>query len=122
MAKGFSLIESLIVIGILAILFCIGLPSLSRFQGSVLLESSAKSIASELQFSQSQAQLQHISRTFSSANFPLPKSIGYQSPASLTFSPSGNPQVGGSGSVTLVNAQGKTKKIIVSSLGRIRIE
>ena len=122
MAKGFSLIESLIVMGILGILFCIGLPALSSFQGSILLDSTAKAIASELQHLQSQAQLQHTNHIFSSADFPLPKFIKYQSTASIVFSSSGNPSVGGSGSIVLVNAQGKTKQIIVSSLGRIRIE
>ncbi|MFA5839673.1 MAG: type II secretion system protein [Candidatus Margulisiibacteriota bacterium] len=120
--KGFSLLECLIVVGILGILLTISLPTLKQYRESVILNASAIALASDLRALQNQAMLNHgIARLSLSALKP-PAPIKILSFSSIAFSPSGLPIVGGSGTIVLGSSASISKKIIVSSLGRIRIE
>lgn len=119
---GFSLIENIIVLGVLGILLSIGIPALKHYRETILLDASVKTLAADLRALQNQALLKHTITRFSSSAITLAAPIKLQSFASIAFSPSGYPIVGGSGTIVLANSLGKNKKVVVSSLGRIRIE
>jgi prepilin-type N-terminal cleavage/methylation domain-containing protein len=120
--KGFTLIESIIVMSIVALLFTISLPRLSAFSKQLYLNNSAKLIASNIRQLQSQARLTHNTQTLDLAKSNLPKGINIIKASNIKFSASGSPPPGGSGSIILQNSLGQTKKIITSSAGRVRIE
>ena len=120
--KGFTLIEIMIVIGILGAVLALSAPVTSRFSGVLFLNAAAKALASDLRGLQHQAILRHQTRRFVPAEFDLPPGIRFMSAAGITFSPSGNPPPGGSGSLILQNSLGSTRKVVVSSAGRVRVE
>ena len=119
---AFNLIEFTIVVGLLALLFALCLPSLFQYRAELLLDAAAKGVVSDLRNIQSKAQTGHSRETFNSSAYSLPAGIKFSSYNNLIFAPSGYPMVGGSGSITLINRLGNTRKIILSSVGRIRLE
>jgi prepilin-type N-terminal cleavage/methylation domain-containing protein len=120
--KGFSLIEIIVVLGMLGVLFALSLPISSRFSSVLYLNASAKALASELRNVQNQSILQHKTLSLDLANLNLPPGIHLANNRDITFSPSGFPPPGKSGTLVLQNSLGRTKKVIVSSVGRVRIE
>lgn len=120
--KAFSLIEIIVVVGILGLLFTFSLPISARFSNVLFLNASAKALASELRNTQSQSVLQHKTLSLNLNKLKLPPGIRLVNTRDIGFSPSGFPPPGKSGTLILQNSFGKTKKIIVSSAGRIRIE
>jgi len=104
--KGFTLIEILVVIGIFSLLFFCSLPSLNCFSAKNRLNIDAKTLSGDLRLLQAKAIAKHE----------------IQSLNSISFSSSGNCLAGGAGTLTLTNKFNQAKKVIVSSLGRIRIE
>lgn len=120
--KGFTLVESVVVLGLLGLLLSFCLPAYSQFSSSLFLNAAAKTIASHLRHIQGQALLeQHIINS-NLDKLGLPSSIKVKKAPAICFSPSGAPPPGRSGTIILENQRGKTKKIIVSSSGRVRIE
>ncbi len=122
MRKGFSLIELLVVFGLGALLLGLTISTLPRFTQRLALDNSARLIASELRALQTNAIAAHETKTFQPAENPLPSGLSYSSSRSLSFAPSGYPTVGGSGTIVLSNRFGQTKRVILSSAGRIRLE
>ncbi len=120
--KAFTLVEILVVMGFLAILFSLSLPTFGAFRASLLLDASARSVASHLRHVQTQALLKHQSIKADLAQLKLPTAIKIKKASKLCFSSSGFPPPGGSGSIILENRFGRSKKIITSSAGRVRIE
>ena len=120
--KGFTLIEILIVISVLALIFSITLPTLSTFSAELSLEASTKAVASELRNLQSRAILQHKTLSLDLSKLKLPLGVKNINACNLSFSSSGFPPPGGSGTVILQNKFGRTRKVILSSAGRVRIE
>ena len=120
--KGFTLVEILIVISILGVLFSATLPVFSGFSSQLALNTAAGGIASELRAVQSQAVMQHKTLGLAPDEIKLPGGIKFLAEKELCFSPSGCPPPGGSGTLIIMNRFNKTKKIILSSSGRVRVE
>ena len=120
--KGFTLVEIIVIIGILSVLFSLALPLSARFSSTLYLQASAKALVSELRRLQSSSVLQHQTLSFAPDKFTLPPGIKFKSICDIGFSASGFPPPGKSGSLILQDSSGRTKKVIVSSLGRIRLE
>lgn len=103
---GFTLIELLIVISICGLIISISFPTLTNFKENFYLDALARERASEIRKVQSLAmgkgEVQSIGR--------------------FKFSRTGSPLPGGTGTEILEGRSGRSKKIIVSSIGRVRIE
>lgn len=120
--NGFTLIETLVVVAIIAALFTLSIPTFSRFSAQLSLNTSAKALASKLRAIQTQAVTQHKTLSLDFAKTELASGISILKTSKISFSSSGSPPPGGSGTLMLQNKFGKTKKIIVSSAGRVRVE
>ena len=120
--KGFTLVEIIVIISILSVLFSLTLPLSRRFSSSLYLHTSARALASELRQLQSRSVLRYQSSSFDPAKFMLPPGIKFKTTCDIGFSPSGFPPPGKSGTLTLQDPGGRTRKVIVSSAGRIRLE
>ena len=120
--NGFTLIEILIVISVLALLLSISIPSTARFSARQTLSASTKTLASQLRATQSQAVLQHKTLSLDPTETTLASGIKFKKVKPITFSSSGLTPPGGSGTLILQNRFGQSKKIIVASSGRVRIE
>ncbi|MDD5383083.1 MAG: prepilin-type N-terminal cleavage/methylation domain-containing protein [Candidatus Margulisbacteria bacterium] len=103
---GFTLIEVLVVLSLIAVLLVLSIPAFTIFSQRLALNASARALASDLRVLQSRAIEQHRTLTLNT----------------ISFSPSGYPPPGGSGTVVLKNRMGQMKKVVVSSAGRVRIE
>jgi len=142
MKKGFTLIELLIVMAAAAIIFSSVFSDFGRAKRIFELENSAQEIANALRLIRQKAWsassqiafegnlgsfvLQRsdpvTNSTVKMSSKDLPGEILFDSPVSFKFAASGFPVAGYSGTAVLRNASGTTKKIVVSSFGRIRIE
>ena len=120
--NGFSLVELIFVLGIIALLLAICLPGMNRFSSRLYLDASAKSIASELRSLQGQAMLEHKSMSYDINNLKLPHGVKIIKASSLRFASSGFPPPGGSGSIVLKDLYGHSLQIVLSSAGRTRVE
>ena len=120
--SAFTLIEIIIVISLIGtVLFCAAFP-LRRFQTAIYLEATSKRLISELRKTQSQAICRHTTIAFNPSKLRLPQGILLSQAKVIAFAPSGFPAFGKAGSLILQNSFGQTRKIVVSSLGRIRLE
>jgi prepilin-type N-terminal cleavage/methylation domain-containing protein len=104
--KGFTLIELLVVVGILGLLLSLSFPALSSFRGIISLNASAQVLASQLRKTQSQALCENENREY----------------GRFKFSRTGFPLPGGTGTQILTDSFGRTRKVILSSAGRVRVE
>ena len=120
--KGFSLIETLVVISTISLLFTAALPSLNRFFSLLLLDAETKTLASDLRALQSTAMTQRQSKSLDLGRFAGANRIKIAQNNRITFAPSGAAAFGRSGTLTLRDQFGHLRKIIVSSAGRIRVE
>ena len=142
MKKAFTLIELLIVMAIAGIIFATVIPNFEKTKTILEMDTSSQEIANSLRFMRQKAWttssqtefagslgafvLQRIDPVSNSAlsmsSKDLPVKILFDSPVCFKFASSGFPVAGYSGTAILRNDSGTTKKIIVSSFGRIRIE
>lgn len=142
MKKAFTIIELLVVLSLFSAILLIPTFNFDKTKTIVLLNSTAKDIANKLELIKSQAissssimeleaqktkviikKQSLITNSFvdiSSVN--LPKNISIDTPIKFRFSQNGFPLVGYTGTIKLLSPFGQTKKIILSSFGRIRIE
>jgi len=146
---GFTLIEILVVLSIVGILAASSIPILSNVFNVSQLKREAQNIVAELRLAQEMAETKKTtccisfkskSIFYESAqifverydyfkgkyvnikSIELPKKFDFKEDKVIKFSSSGSPPAGGSGTIVLKDAGGREKKIIVSSIGRIRIE
>jgi prepilin-type N-terminal cleavage/methylation domain-containing protein len=120
--KAFTLVEILVVVGIIALVFSIGFPGMKTFSKQIILSSSAKVAASSLRALQQRAVAEHQTLVLDLNRLNLPPGIVITQSRDIKFAASGFPPPGGSGSLILKNQLGQIKKIIVSSAGRVRVE
>ncbi|MFC1568092.1 type IV pilin protein [Candidatus Margulisiibacteriota bacterium] len=120
--KGLTLIEILVVLGIIGTLAIFALPTYYNFSAQLTLNAAARALAAELRGLQGQAVLQHKTLRLDLAGRRFPSGIKPVKLSEIGFSSSGFTPPGGSGTLILANRFGRQKKIIVSSAGRVRIE
>lgn len=118
---GFTLIELLITILIVGILFSLSIPALNLFCGNYGLGQSAQMVAGEIRALQARAHTQHQKLSLDISRL-LPNHIVVVQNHPIAFAASGFPVPGCSGTLILQNRFGHSKKIVISSLGRVRVE
>lgn len=140
--KAFTLLEIIIVISIIGTASLLSVSSMMRYSAAVSLNSAAAQIQSVLslirQYAVSSGAMHELfcegnhyairKQNIATGVFEeiksavLPNNTSFTNHISIRFASSGFPVPGYFGSITLRNKHKKTKKIIVSSVGRIRIE
>jgi len=120
--RGFTLVELLIVIGICGLLLTLSFPAWLNFKSSLYLEASARSVASEMRKTQSLAWSGKANLIWEVSQLSLPMEISAQAVKSFKFSNTGFPLPGGTGTQVIENKFGNRRKIVLSSVGRVRIE
>lgn len=145
-AAGFSIFELLIVIAVIAVVSAIVTPNIISWRNSAKLRGAAGNVKGDLEMSKARAVRERspVTVTFTATNYQVTFTDkdgnartlrNRQLPAGVRvdlgstafgwmgdetqFNSRGLPVAG---SAVLVNTKGDQKKIIVSSLGRIRIE
>ena len=148
-SRGFTLIEIVVVLSIVGILATVSIPILSHVFNISQLKREAQNIAVELRLAQELAQskkttcrINFISKSlfykkakYSVENYSyfkgkyvdlktieLPEKYDFKADKVIIFSASGSTPPGGSGTIILRDIGGRERRIIVSSIGRIRIE
>ncbi|OGC03365.1 hypothetical protein A2276_00390 [candidate division WOR-1 bacterium RIFOXYA12_FULL_43_27] len=129
-SRGFTLLEILIVLSLIAALFGFSYLSFSGYTDSARLNAASKLIVADLRLAQNNASSERQSYVVafdggsytinSQKTVKLPQGIT-AAPYTFIFSPSGAPPPGGSGTLVL-SGKKHSRKIIVSSEGRIRVE
>ena len=134
MSKAFTLIEVLILIGILSILFLFLPPALNTLKSSISLNDTTQQIVADLRLAQQrslasgetyQIAFEDTAYTISGrveAVKKLPEGLKFENNKIIRFSKSGFPEVGKIGTIVLKDRYEKTKKVIISSVGRVRVE
>ena len=120
--RAFTLVELLVVIAVIGTIIAFAYPTTSRFSSQINLNNGAKELVSTLRANQAKAISRRESVALDTATYRLLGDIKAINDKRITFSPSGFPTVGGSGTIILQNRFGQTKSIVVSSIGRVRIE
>jgi prepilin-type N-terminal cleavage/methylation domain-containing protein len=131
---GFSVIELIAVLSLMAILFVIGVPASSKLLLSYQLNSSARRVQTELQNIKMRAAAENLGFQFAygagSGSYsirrdgsvfvskPLPEGIQITQAGTVSFSPRGT---AGGNRIRLRSSQGGCKQVVVSSTGRIRV-
>ncbi|MBI5399612.1 prepilin-type N-terminal cleavage/methylation domain-containing protein [Candidatus Saganbacteria bacterium] len=119
---AFTLIEVVICLSLVGVIAVAALAAAAGFSGSWNLRAASRSLASELRHIQSLAVSQHQTLSFKPDRCKLPAGIILTKTSSITFAPSGQTPPGGAGTLIITNRRGQSKKIIVSTAGRVRIE
>ena len=140
MKKGFTLIEVLFVIFTISILTGISYFGFTSIKYSMDVHYSARQVFSDLRSAQNMAKTIHYphqvvfyrgSNKYQIINLDddiivknetVAGTVWFSGKETFIFSSSGNPVVGGSGTLFIKNLKGKQRKVVVSSSGRIRIE
>jgi prepilin-type N-terminal cleavage/methylation domain-containing protein len=117
---GFSLPEMLVVLSLLFLLLS-SIPALNGSKNHLLLGIESSLVASRIRNIQAQAISTGSVCRFDSSTYGLPAGIVFAPNRIFSFSSSGFPPPGGSGTLTL-KAGGSVRRIIVSSYGRVRVE
>jgi prepilin-type N-terminal cleavage/methylation domain-containing protein len=100
--RGFTLVELLVVIGIVGIIMTVSSPSFFKLRKTVLIEGKCQVIAADLR----RAEIEALTKAQTVERAPF------------KFAPSGFPVPGYSGTLNLP----PRRKIVLSSIGRVRIE
>lgn len=134
--QAFTLLEMVMVIVIMAIILAVTIPTTFQFSRLINLDAAARSVVSDLNSARQLARSssRHIQVSFSGNTISfkdgtkqiktgaLPAGIKFTYPKTLGFAASGFPSPGESGTVIIGNMRQGQRKVIVSSLGRIRVE
>ncbi|MDD4179887.1 MAG: prepilin-type N-terminal cleavage/methylation domain-containing protein [Candidatus Margulisbacteria bacterium] len=120
--RGFTLIELLVVMAVFGLVVAVSFPALGKLRSSIFLEVSARKLASELRLSQVKAVACGESVNYHPNSVNLAQGIVLSNDKEFIFSRSGYTQPGGSGTQKLATKSGQEKSIVVSSVGRVRIE
>jgi prepilin-type N-terminal cleavage/methylation domain-containing protein len=136
-SRGFTLVEMLIVLVVVGLLFCVSITSVSGFRSSLEFRSAVDQVLSDIKFTQQTADSTHtscrINFTAGKSDYSIVQSgntiksakvgpkVTFYGKSYFSFAPSGNTDVGGSGTLA-IRSGSKAKKIIVSSMGRVRAE
>jgi prepilin-type N-terminal cleavage/methylation domain-containing protein len=131
---GFSVIELLVVLSLMAILLAIGIPASNKFLLSYQLNSAARRVQTELQNVKMRAVAENLGFQFAysagSGSYsirregsllvtkPLPEGIQITHAGIVSFSPRGT---AGGNRIRLRSSEDGCKQVVVSSTGRIRV-
>ena len=131
---GFSLVELIMVLTLMAILLAIGIPASNKWLVSYQLNSAARRIQTELQNVKMRAAAENLGFQFAysagSESYsirrdgnvlvtkPLPEGIQITQTGTVSFSPRGT---AGGNRIRLRSSEHGCKQVVVSSTGRIRI-
>jgi prepilin-type N-terminal cleavage/methylation domain-containing protein len=131
---GFSLVELIMVLTLMAILLAIGIPASNKWLVSYQLNSAARRIQTELQNVKMRAAAENLGFQFAysagSESYsirrdgnvlvtkPLPEGIQITQTGTVSFSPRGT---AGGNRIRLRSSKDGCKQVVVSSTGRIRI-
>ena len=143
--RGFTLIELLVVLALLAILGSISVVSASRMRPALDLYAAARQVLMDLKTVRTQAILDTVNHRIlfapGSSQYKiqrrgdtqyydvgepteLPRGIVVvsctASDGSITFRPRGN--ASSFGTITLTNADGQTRRVVVDIVGHIRVQ
>lgn len=131
---GFSVIELIAVLSLMAILLAIGVPASNKLLLSYQLNSSVRRVQTELQNIKMRAAAENLGFQFAysagSGSYsirrdgivfvtkPLPEGIQIVQAGSVSFSPRGT---AGANRIRLRSSEGGCKQVVVSPTGRIRV-
>lgn len=147
-SNGFTLIEMVVAICVVGIMFFASIPVFSNMVSIFELKAVARDIVSDLRFSQEKATggrcsvliefaprslfgdpaVYYIRKTGASGKSETVRSVrlsakfDFTKKAILRFASTGFPPPGGSGTVVVEDRGGRTRSIILSSAGRVRME
>jgi prepilin-type N-terminal cleavage/methylation domain-containing protein len=119
---AFNLVELVICLSVMAIFAAIGPTIANGLLNNWHLQAASRGLVSDLRQLQAQAICRHETLTFNPAQFKLPAGIIFSKTSPIAFAASGQTPPGGSGTLILSNRLGQSRKVIVSSAGRIRRE
>ena len=142
MKKGFSLIELILVISVISAVLCFSIEQIRPLKESLAVRTFAQQLLGDLNFIKLRSiqrgtvyELNCVKDSYTISYFdnntgclikersePLNNSISIEKPVNFRFSNSGFPCPGYIGTVQIRSLTGKTSKVVVSSVGRIRIE
>jgi prepilin-type N-terminal cleavage/methylation domain-containing protein len=140
MSKAFTLIELILVISMVSILAGLAPLSFRILVSALELDTAVKRLVADLHLARQLSSAQHLTVTLDFISdrpltyqiytsdgqiikmITLPGGLSNPQKKAIKFAASGMPAFGGSGTLELKNRQGKSKKIIISSVGRIRIQ
>jgi prepilin-type N-terminal cleavage/methylation domain-containing protein len=131
--SGYSLIELVITLALVAVLATIALPSWNKLLPSYQLDSSARQVHSELHSIKMRAAAENVGFQFAYANGaasysikreaalvatkPLPQGVIITNAGAISFSPRGTASAN---RIRLRSSDGTCKHVVVSPTGRVR--
>lgn len=142
MNKGFTIIEFLVVMSIFSVLISFSIFGFGSLEKGAKLRGATDQVSAKLNMVKQKAvssstavelfcdsnscktrKLNIASNNFEETDVdPLPNGVHFDNTISFRFSSSGFPQPGYFGTATIKDGFGKAKKVVVSSVGRIRTE
>ena len=117
--RGFTLVEVLVVGAVVGILLNFSLLGFRSFSHQLVLSAAVDKLICQIRKTQAQALAQH---KIIKVKIELPRGIKLVKSCNIGFTGSGFTCFGGSGSIILQNRLGRQRKIIVSTVGRVRVE
>lgn len=142
MKKGFTLIELILVISVISAVLCFSIEQVRPLKESLAVRAFAQQLAGELNFikqrsvqrgtvyelnctksSYTISYLDNNTGSYAKERFEtLNSGVFVEKPVNFRFSNSGFPCPGYIGTAQIRSSTGKIAKVVVSSVGRIRIE